>query len=211
MTQSLQGPLGCGYRRHQRASARASPGSLPGPVPRSRSSCRDTAAMPRRRPARLGTVHRACRRRHIMASMEDAMAEVAARQGGIDVLCANAGIFPAGKTRGDDRSTVGRGRTTPISRAPFFRSRRRCPISRNPIRAASSLRRRSPGPITGYPGWTHYGATKAGQLGFMRTACIELGQIRHHRQCRDARQHHDRGPGRHGRGLYPVHGQPRCP
>ena len=29
------------------------------------------------------------------------------------------------------------------------------------------------GPVTGYPGWTHYGATKAGQLGFMRTACIE--------------------------------------
>src|SRR5258708_16155867 len=25
------------------------------------------------------------------------------------------------------------------------------------------------GPITGYPGWAHYGASKAGQLGFMRT------------------------------------------
>ncbi|HYC33980.1 MAG TPA: SDR family oxidoreductase [Gemmatimonadales bacterium] len=32
------------------------------------------------------------------------------------------------------------------------------------------------GPVTGYPGWTHYGATKAGQLGFMRTACIELAR-----------------------------------
>jgi 3-oxoacyl-[acyl-carrier protein] reductase len=30
------------------------------------------------------------------------------------------------------------------------------------------------GPITGYPGWSHYGATKAAQLGFMRTAAIEL-------------------------------------
>src|SRR5205823_6470650 len=30
------------------------------------------------------------------------------------------------------------------------------------------------GPITGYPGWSHYGASKAGQLGFMRTAAIEL-------------------------------------
>ena len=26
------------------------------------------------------------------------------------------------------------------------------------------------GPVTGFPGWTHYGASKAGQLGFMRTA-----------------------------------------
>ena len=32
------------------------------------------------------------------------------------------------------------------------------------------------GPVTGFPGWTHYGATKAGQLGFMRTACIELAK-----------------------------------
>ncbi len=32
------------------------------------------------------------------------------------------------------------------------------------------------GPITGYPGWAHYGATKAGQLGFMRTAAIELAR-----------------------------------
>jgi 3-oxoacyl-[acyl-carrier protein] reductase len=30
------------------------------------------------------------------------------------------------------------------------------------------------GPITGYPGWSHYGASKAGQLGFVRTAAIEL-------------------------------------
>jgi 3-oxoacyl-[acyl-carrier protein] reductase len=33
------------------------------------------------------------------------------------------------------------------------------------------------GPITGFPGWTHYGASKAGQLGFMRTACIELAKF----------------------------------
>ena len=30
------------------------------------------------------------------------------------------------------------------------------------------------GPITGYPGWSHYGASKAAQLGFLRTAAIEL-------------------------------------
>jgi 3-oxoacyl-[acyl-carrier protein] reductase len=32
------------------------------------------------------------------------------------------------------------------------------------------------GPVTGFPGWSHYGATKSGQLGFMRTACIELAK-----------------------------------
>jgi 3-oxoacyl-[acyl-carrier protein] reductase len=34
------------------------------------------------------------------------------------------------------------------------------------------------GPITGFPGWSHYGASKAGQLGFMRTAAIELAPRR---------------------------------
>ena len=30
------------------------------------------------------------------------------------------------------------------------------------------------GPITGFPGWSHYGASKAAQLGFLRTAAMEL-------------------------------------
>jgi 3-oxoacyl-[acyl-carrier protein] reductase len=33
------------------------------------------------------------------------------------------------------------------------------------------------GPMTGYPGWSHYGASKAGQLGFMRTAAIEFAPL----------------------------------
>jgi 3-oxoacyl-[acyl-carrier protein] reductase len=34
------------------------------------------------------------------------------------------------------------------------------------------------GPLTGYPGWSHYGATKAGMLGFMRTAALELARLK---------------------------------
>jgi len=32
------------------------------------------------------------------------------------------------------------------------------------------------GPVTGFPGWSHYGASKAGQLGFLRTAAMELSR-----------------------------------
>ena len=32
------------------------------------------------------------------------------------------------------------------------------------------------GPVTGFPGWSHYGATKAAMLGFMRSAAIELAE-----------------------------------
>ena len=32
------------------------------------------------------------------------------------------------------------------------------------------------GPFTGFPGWTHYGASKSGQLGFLKTAAMELSR-----------------------------------
>ena len=32
------------------------------------------------------------------------------------------------------------------------------------------------GPVTGFPGWAHYGASKAGQLGFLKTAAMELSR-----------------------------------
>ena len=32
------------------------------------------------------------------------------------------------------------------------------------------------GPVNRYPGWAHSGASKAGMLGFMRTAAIEFAR-----------------------------------
>ena len=32
------------------------------------------------------------------------------------------------------------------------------------------------GPVTGFPGWSQYGASKSGQLGFLKTACMELSR-----------------------------------
>jgi 3-oxoacyl-[acyl-carrier protein] reductase len=32
------------------------------------------------------------------------------------------------------------------------------------------------GPVTGLPGWAHYGATKAGMLGFLRSAALEFAR-----------------------------------
>ena len=102
------------------------------------------------------------------------MAEVAVqRLGGIDVLCANAGIFPesrlADMTDEDIDTVLGtnlRGNILSVQACM-------------PALAASGhgrviLTSSITGPITGFPGWVHYGASKAGQLGFMRTAAIEL-------------------------------------
>ena len=103
-----------------------------------------------------------------------AMAAAAAqRNGGIDVLCANAGIFPAAKlgemTAADFDYVIGvnlKGTFLSVSAVlPAMKAQKK-----GRIVITSSIT----GPITGYPGWSHYGASKAGQLGFMRTAAIEL-------------------------------------
>lgn len=108
-------------------------------------------------------------------SMNKVMAEVAKRNGGLDVLCANAGIFPPAKLEemtseqwDDVVDTNLKGTFHSVKAAvPFLKK-----SDQGRIVLTSSIT----GPVTGFPGWTHYGATKAGQLGFMRTACIELAK-----------------------------------
>lgn len=95
------------------------------------------------------------------------------RYGRIDVLCANAGIFPAAKldvmTAADFDTVMNVNlKGTFLSVAAVLPAMKAARWGR--IVVTSSIT----GPITGYPGWAHYGASKAGQLGFIRTACIEL-------------------------------------
>jgi 3-oxoacyl-[acyl-carrier protein] reductase len=104
----------------------------------------------------------------------EAMAKAAVDAfGGIDILCANAGIFPAAKlgtmTAADFDQVMGTNlRGTFLSVSACLAALKKSKAGR--IVVTSSIT----GPITGYPGWSHYGASKAGQLGFVRTAAIEL-------------------------------------
>jgi 3-oxoacyl-[acyl-carrier protein] reductase len=100
-------------------------------------------------------------------------AEAVDRYGSIDVLCANAGIFPAARlgemTAADFDQVIG------VNLKGSFLSVSAClPQMKRQNKGRIVLTSSITGPITGYPGWTHYGASKAGQLGFMRTAAIEL-------------------------------------
>ncbi len=107
------------------------------------------------------------------AQMEAMAAAALAAFGSIDVLCANAGIFPAAKlgvmTAADFDMVIGtnlKGTFLAVTAClPAMKARR---FGR--IILTSSIT----GPVTGFPGWSHYAASKAGQLGFMRTAAIEL-------------------------------------
>lgn len=104
----------------------------------------------------------------------EAMAAAALdRYGSIDMLCANAGIFPAAKlddmTVEDFDTVISTNlRSTFLSVSAVLAAMTKAGGGR--IILTSSIT----GPITGYPGWSHYGASKAGQLGFMRTAAIEF-------------------------------------
>jgi 3-oxoacyl-[acyl-carrier protein] reductase len=95
------------------------------------------------------------------------------RLGGIDVLCANAGIFPDARLAEMTEDDIDLVLDTNL-KGTILTVQACLPLLQESGRGRVILTSSITGPITGYPGWTHYGASKAGQLGFMRTAAIEL-------------------------------------
>lgn len=95
------------------------------------------------------------------------------RNGGLDIVCANAGIFPSGRlqdlTPEDIEEVIGvnfKGTVYIVQAALDALTA----SGHGRVIITSSIT----GPFTGFPGWSHYGASKAAQLGFLRTAAIEL-------------------------------------
>ncbi|MCK0197819.1 3-oxoacyl-ACP reductase FabG [Ancylobacter sp. 6x-1] len=95
------------------------------------------------------------------------------RYGAIDVLCANAGIFPAAKLGEMTEADFDHVIDTNL-KGTFLSVSAVLPAMKAQKKGRIVLTSSITGPITGFPGWSHYGASKAGQLGFMRTAAIEL-------------------------------------
>jgi 3-oxoacyl-[acyl-carrier protein] reductase len=110
-----------------------------------------------------------------LASMEAAVAAVVACNGGLDVVCANAGIFPPARLEEMTSEQWDEVMDTNL-KGTFHTIRAAIPDLKKSDQGRVVITSSITGPITGFPGWTHYGATKAGQLGFMRTACIELAK-----------------------------------
>jgi 3-oxoacyl-[acyl-carrier protein] reductase len=100
-------------------------------------------------------------------------AEAVERCGGIDVLCANAGVFPDKTLEDMTEADIDAIFATNV-KGTMLAVKACLPALARSGRGRVILTSSITGPITGYPGWCHYGATKAAQLGFMRTAAIEL-------------------------------------
>jgi 3-oxoacyl-[acyl-carrier protein] reductase len=109
----------------------------------------------------------------VRADCERIAGTAAQRLGGIDILCANAGIFPdrrlADMTDEDLDSVFGTN-----LRGCILTVQACLPALRESAHGRVILTSSITGPITGFAGWSHYGASKAGQLGFMRSAALEL-------------------------------------
>ncbi len=104
------------------------------------------------------------------------MAEAAEQHfGGIDFLCANAGVFPQTSIEAMDPEEWDAVMATNLKSA-FLGVKACLPALKRSDQGRVILTSSITGPVTGFPGWSHYGASKAGQLGFMRTACIELAK-----------------------------------
>lgn len=95
--------------------------------------------------------------------------------GGIDVLCANAGIFPSVTI--EKMTEKSWDMVMNVNLKGVFLALQAClPHLKKSGAGRVILTSSITGPITGDPGWSHYGASKAGMLGFMRTAALELAE-----------------------------------
>ena len=93
--------------------------------------------------------------------------------GAIDIVCANAGIFPEASLDGMSEEVLDQVLDVNVKGCIFTVQACLGALKRSDgarIVLTSSIT----GPLTGVAGWSHYGASKAAQLGFMRSAAIEL-------------------------------------
>jgi 3-oxoacyl-[acyl-carrier protein] reductase len=97
------------------------------------------------------------------------------RFGKIDIMCSNAGIYPSALLENMNEEDWDKVHGVNL-KGTFLMVQACLPHMKQQNYGRIVLVSSITGPITGFPGWSHYGATKAGMLGFMRTAAIELAK-----------------------------------
>ncbi|SUK02322.1 short-chain dehydrogenase/reductase [Staphylococcus agnetis] len=100
---------------------------------------------------------------------------IVAEHGKIDILASNTGVYPQIEIEDlteadwDNIQNINLKSTFLVTQAVLKQMKQQ---NYGRVIITSSVT----GPITGYPGWAHYGATKAGQLGYMRSAALEYAK-----------------------------------
>ncbi len=107
------------------------------------------------------------------AAVDELAARVVSDHGRIDILAANAGIYPAVPLTEMDDETWDR--VSNINVKGAVHAVRAClPAMLERRYGRIVLTSSITGPYTGQPGFTAYGASKAAMLGFIRSAAVEL-------------------------------------
>jgi 3-oxoacyl-[acyl-carrier protein] reductase len=109
------------------------------------------------------------------ASVDALAALVSAEHGRIDILAANAGVYPTADLATIDDALWDRVMDINVSGA--VRAVQAClPAMISQQYGRIVLTSSITGPVTGQAGFAHYGASKAAMLGFMRSAAVELAR-----------------------------------
>jgi len=108
-------------------------------------------------------------------SIQALVAAAEKAHGGLDILCVNAGVFPQAKIMDMDPAEWDHVLDTNL-KSTFLSVKAAVPAMEKRGGGRIVLTSSITGPVTGFPGWTHYGASKSGQLGFLKTAAIELAR-----------------------------------
>jgi 3-oxoacyl-[acyl-carrier protein] reductase len=108
-------------------------------------------------------------------SCAEVVAATRERHGGIDVVCCNAGIFPAATLEEMTPEQLDEVLSVNL-KGTFFIVQAALPALRESGHGRVIVTSSITGPLTGFTGWSHYGASKAGQLGFIRSAALELAR-----------------------------------
>jgi len=101
--------------------------------------------------------------------------EVVDEWGRIDILCSNTGIFPQASLEEMTEAQWDQMQAVNL-KSTFFMAQAVLAIMKAQRYGRIVITSSITGAITGYPHWSHYGASKAGQLGFMRSAALEYAQ-----------------------------------
>lgn len=96
--------------------------------------------------------------------------------GRLDILCSNTGIFPQAMLETMTEADWDLMHNVNL-KSTFFVVQAALKVMKKQKYGRVVITSSITGPITGFPGWSHYGATKAGQLGFMRSAALEYANF----------------------------------
>lgn len=102
--------------------------------------------------------------------------EMIEKYGRLDILCSNTGIFPQATIEEMTEKDWDFMQEVNV-KGTFFIVQAALKVMKKQGYGRVIITSSITGNITGFPGWSHYGASKAAQLGFMRSAALEYARF----------------------------------